>query len=75
VTGGQVPLLRVVRGMPTDEELAALVTVLAARTAAATAAAASGAAEPKSQWANRGRNVRPPLSAGPGAWRASGLPR
>ena len=63
------PLLRVVRGAPTDAELAALVAVVAAR--------ASGAAEPEPParplW---GRPVlRPMLTPGPGAWRASGLPR
>ncbi|AXX33705.1 hypothetical protein APASM_6340 [Actinosynnema pretiosum subsp. pretiosum] len=28
-----------------------------------------------SRWADRSRLVRQPLSRGPGAWRASGLPR
>ena len=63
------PLLRVVRGNPSPQELAALVAVVAAR--------ASAAAEPEPRarplW---GRPVlRPVLTPGPGAWRASGLPR
>ena len=63
------PLLRVVRGTPSAEELAALVAVVAGR--------ASAAAEPEPRrrplW---GRPVlRPVLTPGPGAWRASGLPR
>jgi hypothetical protein len=63
------PRLRIVSGDPTPEEIAALTAVLLARGEAAPAA------EPPSQWRNRARNIRPPLGAGPGAWRASGLPR
>ena len=61
------PLLRVVRGEPTPEELAALIAVISSR----------GGAEPeqppmRSLW---GRPVmRRPLSPGSGAWRASALP-
>ena len=71
------PALRVVRGEPTDDELAALVAVVAARMAAAraVAAAAAGGDRSRSQWRNRGRNIRPAIGPGPGAWRASGLPR
>ena len=64
------PVLRVVRGEPSAEELAALVTVLAAR-----AAAPRPPDRHRSLWRDRSRNIRPPLGAGPGAWRASGLPR
>jgi hypothetical protein len=64
------PLLQVVRGTPSVQELAALVAVLAARTSA-TAIEAQPPARPL--W---GRPVlRSPLTPGPGAWRASGLPR
>ena len=63
------PLLRVVRGEPTAEELAALVAVVTA----GAAVTAPAAAPPPSLW---GRPVlRSPLHPGPGAWRASGLPR
>jgi len=76
VTLGERPLLRVVRGDPTEDELAAVVTVVAARLAAARRrAAAEGEGQPRSQWRNRARNIRPPIGPGPGAWRASGLPR
>ncbi|MEV6372768.1 acyl-CoA carboxylase subunit epsilon [Micromonospora musae] len=62
------PLLRVVRGVPTAEELAALVgaVVTRSRPAAAPAPAASA-------WARSGRPTAG-VTAGPGAWRASGLP-
>jgi hypothetical protein len=64
------PLLRVVRGDPTEEELAALVALLAARSASAPAR--GGAAERRiGGWADRSAGVRRPLRAGPGAWRAS----
>lgn len=69
----QRPLLRVVRGNPDDHELAALTTVLAAA-----AAAGPGTEErPKrpSLWAEPSARLRRPLRPGPGAWRASGLPR
>ncbi len=70
VSNGERPTLRVVKGGPTDEELAALVVVVATRAAAAPAPSA-----PKSLWRNRSRNIRPAVSPSPGAWRASGLPR
>jgi Acyl-CoA carboxylase epsilon subunit len=66
------PLLRVVRGAPDDEELAALTVVLAALAADGPPAPTPA---PKSWWADRAALVRPPLPSGPGAWRASGLPR
>ena len=65
------PLLRVVRGTPDDAELAALTTVVLG---VATAAAATPVPAPRSRWADRAALVRRPLPAGPGAWRASGLP-
>jgi hypothetical protein len=65
------PLLRVVRGDASPEEIAALVAVLAARQA--------GADEPpeptRSAWSDRSAQLRYPLSPGPGAWRRSSLPR
>jgi hypothetical protein len=64
------PLLSVVRGDPTPAELAAVVVVLAAR-----AGDPPAVSRPRSQWAARERLMRPPLAAGPGAWRASALPR
>ncbi|MFE9242560.1 acyl-CoA carboxylase subunit epsilon [Nocardiopsis sp. NPDC006938] len=64
--------LVVVRGEPTDEELAALTAVLAARAAAARASAGATVPErPVSGWRDRARGVRAPLRPGPGAWRLS----
>ena len=65
------PLLTVLRGEPTPEQLAALVAVVSSR---ATAAAAEDAGPPApSLWARP--VLRTPLSPGPGAWRASALHR
>jgi hypothetical protein len=63
------PLLRVVRGDPSPEELAALVAVVTSRGAPAEPEPA-----PPSRWATRSAQLRRPLPHGPGAWRASGLP-
>jgi len=64
------PYLRVVRGDPTAEEVAALVVALAAVSGSA------AAPQPlRSQWRNRARNIRPAIGPSAGAWRASGLPR
>ncbi|MDG4807873.1 acyl-CoA carboxylase subunit epsilon [Micromonospora sp. WMMD1120] len=59
------PLFRVVRGVPTAEELAALVGAIVVRSRP------SAAAEPTSPstWARSGRPT------GPRGWRVSGLPR
>jgi hypothetical protein len=65
------PLLRVVKGEPTAEELAALVAVIAARSGGAGDDVGSG---PRSAWTDRSRYVRRPLTPGPGAWTASALP-
>jgi Acyl-CoA carboxylase epsilon subunit len=77
--------LSVVRGNPTDTELAALVTVLAARAGAAAAAAAAPATSaagqptparaPRSRWSDKSWLMRASLSPGPDAWRRSALPR
>jgi hypothetical protein len=66
-------LFRVVRGEPTDEELAALTVVIAA------AASAGGPppAKPRDRWSDPAARLRTPLppTPGPGAWKASALPR
>ena len=64
------PLLQVVTADATPEEVAALVAVFASL-----GTAAAPPPEPRSTWASYARRVRPPLHQGPGAWRASGLPR
>ena len=64
------PILQVVKGDPTAEELAALIAVIAARSAAAAVPAETGRA---GNWATYWRNARQPLHPGPGQWRASAL--
>jgi hypothetical protein len=63
------PLLTVVRGEPTPEQLAALIAVVAAR---ASAGAPDEPAPQRSLWSRP--VLRTPLHPGPGAWRASALP-
>lgn len=63
------PLLSVVRGEPTPEQLAALIAVVAAR---ASAGSPVEAAPQRSLWSRP--VLRTPLHPGPGAWRASALP-
>ncbi|MCW2864140.1 MAG: hypothetical protein JWP48_5848 [Actinoallomurus sp.] len=65
------PFLQVVRGDPTPEEIAALVTVLTAR---ARAAAKPGPSQRRSAWADPSRRLRRPLPHSPGSWRDSALP-
>ena len=65
------PLLTVVKGEPSAEELAALTVVVAALSQVRPARrrpAAVGA------WASRTGVLRRPLTAGPGGWRAAGGP-
>lgn len=74
------PVLRVVKGNPTPAEFAALVAVVTAKQRAAAAAAADngrrGQRAAKSGWAAYWRRTsHQPLRPGPGAWRASALPR
>lgn len=66
---GKEPLLRVVAGSPSADELAVVVAVLSTR---------GGAAEEQpafSLWARKSRNIRPAQRPGFGAWRASMMPR
>ncbi|MEU7528901.1 acyl-CoA carboxylase subunit epsilon [Saccharothrix sp. NPDC042600] len=64
------PYLRVVRGTPTDEELAALTAVVT------TLGTPQTEEEPprRSAWSDPTRLTRRPLPHGPGAWRTSALP-
>jgi hypothetical protein len=67
----KAPLLRVVGGgEPTDEELAALVTAVAM-----VIATGSRQQPVPSRWAAPAPGLRQPLRPGPGAWKASALPR
>ena len=65
------PLLRVVRGTPDDVELAALTAVVASLSGAAREQEPSR----RSAWADPASRLRSQHRPGPGAWRASGLPR
>jgi hypothetical protein len=66
------PVLRVVRGDATPEEIAAVVAVLMSSRSADDEAAAEPA---RSAWSDRAAFLRRPLYPGPGAWRRSGLLR
>ena len=66
------PHLRIVRGNPSDEEVAALVAVVSAL---GSGSGAETPEPPRSAWSDRRALVREPLPHGRGAWRASGLPR
>jgi hypothetical protein len=69
-----VPLV-VIRGDATEEEVAALVAVVQGMAAAASVAAAQAERPVVSEWGAPHRKVRVWHPAGPGGWRASGLPR
>lgn len=62
------PLLRVVKGHPSPEELAALVAVVARQRPSEVI---EHPLKPRSEWGRPSRAVRRPLRIGPGAWRAS----
>jgi len=64
----QRPLLRIVKGDPTAEELAALTVVVAALSQRR----ARRRPTPVSAWADPADGHRRPLRPGPGGWRASG---
>jgi hypothetical protein len=66
------PLLRVIRGDATPEEIAALVAVLMTRPADDKAPGQDRSAH--GFWSDRARQLRRPLYPGPGAWCRSGLP-
>jgi hypothetical protein len=76
VEPGGRPMLSVVSGHPSAEELAALTTVVAAKLAAGERAAAAQAAPgpPRSAWLDRAALIRAPLRPGPDAWRHSARP-
>ena len=65
--------VRIVRGEPSPEELAALVAVLAARASAD--AGEPAPTPPPSGWTDRSRYVRSGHTHQPGGWRAASFPR
>jgi hypothetical protein len=66
------PVLEVVAGDPSAEELAALTVALVAALAAPGPAGQSGRSSPG--WADRSSMMNAPLRPGPGAWRRSARP-
>jgi hypothetical protein len=67
------PLLSLVGGEPTAAELAALTVVVDALVRGGSQPTACD--RPGSRWAAKEHSMRPHLRPGPGAWRASALPR
>jgi hypothetical protein len=66
----QQPHLRIVRGNPDAVEIAAVVAALTALRSPG-----DSPAPQRSLWSSRARNTRPATRPGPGAWRASMMPR
>ncbi|WNV91896.1 acyl-CoA carboxylase epsilon subunit [Umezawaea sp. Da 62-37] len=62
------------RGEPDEVEVAALVAVVVGGVGSGVGAGSASAPGGRSVWGDPGRRVRGVLRAGPGAWRASGLP-
>ena len=69
---GERPVLRIVRGTPTPDELAALVAVVAAA-ASSGDGARPGASPTTAGWAAHHRTMRGPLPTG--GWRSAATPR
>jgi hypothetical protein len=65
------PVLRIEKGEPTDEELAALISAVSAKIDASRTQQGSR----PSNWAAYWRSVGAQPSPGPSAWRQSALPR
>jgi len=66
------PVLRVIRGDATPEEIAALLAVVTAR---ARAVAEPPPRRATAAWSDRALTMRAPAAPGPEAWRASAWPR
>ena len=67
---GPAPLLRIVDADATPEEVAAIVAVFSAL-----GGGEAPQRTPRPEWNTPARMLRPAVSHGPGAWRASSLPR
>jgi hypothetical protein len=61
----------IIRGGPNPAEVAAIVAAIASLRAEMETPRRA----PRSLWARPSRQIRPPQAPGPGAWRASALPR
>jgi hypothetical protein len=68
----QDPLFSIVKGSPTEDELAAVMIVLSARFARPRQ---EETAQARSGWSAYWRTVRSPIQPGPSAWRMSGRPQ
>lgn len=66
------PVLRIVRGDPSPEEVAALTAVIATASGGGSEPEETG---PRSAWTERESLVRRRITPGPGAWRMSAWPR
>jgi hypothetical protein len=73
----ELPTVRIVRGSPTCEELAAVIAVISqhACTSAAGPASAPTTATAASSWTDRSRYLRGDHPHRPGGWRAAAFPR
>ncbi|MGQ0778466.1 MAG: acyl-CoA carboxylase subunit epsilon [Pseudonocardiales bacterium] len=67
-------VIHIVRGDPSDEEIAALTAVVVSLASMRSAHARSAEPGQLSAWADPAPRLRAPLHTGPGAWRASALP-
>jgi hypothetical protein len=63
--------IKLVRGNPTAEELAAAIAVVEAMLAEEQAAASAGRQQPKSTWNRNSVNLRGGITPGFGQWKAS----
>jgi hypothetical protein len=64
------PAIRVTAGNPTDTDLAVVISLLTRLPQTEIVQP-----NPPSHWSNRAAMMRPILSPGPGAWRASAFPQ
>jgi hypothetical protein len=71
------PVFSVVKGSPTEEELAAVMTVLTARFSQKSTKKQLGRddATARTGWSAYWRSVRSPIPPGPSAWRMSARPQ
>jgi hypothetical protein len=65
----QDPLFSIVKGSPTEDELAAVMTVLTTRFALSHSEETK---PPRAGWSAYWRSVRSPIQPGPSSWRMSG---
>ena len=62
--------IRVLAGTPTETELAVIISLLSHLPSAFVVQP-----NPPSHWSNKAAMMRPAITAGPGAWRASSFPQ